>query len=139
MNELRWEDIRVGLAAVFDVTVTLEMMTQFRVLSGDTNPLHQDSEFAAEAGHPAPVAFGMLTASFYSQLVGVHLPGRFAILHGMDVDFHRPVYVGDRLFVSGEVSFLSEAVRRIELAAVIRDSAGRRVSKARIRAGLHEH
>jgi 3-hydroxybutyryl-CoA dehydratase len=139
MKSLRWGELRVGLTAAFDVTVTTEMMTQFRELSGDLNPLHQDADFAAAAGHPAPVAFGMLTASFYSTLVGVHLPGRFAILQGIDLDFHRPVYAGDRLSVSGEVSFLSEAVRRVELSAVIRDSAGQRVSKARIRVGLHEH
>jgi 3-hydroxybutyryl-CoA dehydratase len=139
MNSLRWADLFVGLTADFNVAITAEMMDQFRAISGDSNPLHVDPTFAREAGHPAPIVFGMLTASFYSTLVGVYLPGRFAVLQGLDVDFVRPVFVGDKLFVNGEVSFLSEAVRRVELNAMIRDSAGRRVSKARIRVGLHEH
>jgi len=139
MNSLRWADLFVGLTADFHVEITSETMDLFRAMSSDWNPLHVDPEFARGAGHPGPVVFGMLTASFYSTLVGVYLPGRFAVLQGLDVDFVRPVFVGDKLLVTGEVSFLSEAVRRVELKASIRDAAGRLVSKARIRAGLHEH
>jgi 3-hydroxybutyryl-CoA dehydratase len=138
MNSLRWSDLFVGLTAGFHVEITAEMMDQFRAMSGDSNPLHLDPDFARRAGHRGPVVFGMLTASFYSTLVGVYLPGRFAVLQGLDVDFIRPVFVGDKVFVSGEVSFLSDAVRRVELKAFISDAAGQRVSKARIRAGLHE-
>ncbi|HWA74798.1 MAG TPA: MaoC/PaaZ C-terminal domain-containing protein [Polyangiaceae bacterium] len=139
MNIYRWNDLSLGMKAEFTTFVTATMMAEFRNLSGDTNPLHFDAAFAAAAGHPAPVGFGMLTAAFYSTLVGVHLPGAFAVLHGIDVDFHRPVYAGDRLTVSGEITFLSDAVRRVELSATIRDDSGRRMSRARIRVGVHEH
>ncbi len=139
MNSYRWSDLAVGLTAEFRTLVTEPMMTAFRELSGDTNPLHCEPAFAKAAGHPSPVTFGMLTASFYSTLVGVHLPGKFAVLHGVDIDFNSPVYVGDELIVRGEVVFLSEAVRRVELKANVRKASGQRVSKATIRAGVHEH
>jgi 3-hydroxybutyryl-CoA dehydratase len=76
MNEYRWEELHVGLRHEFDVTLTDEMLGTFRALSGDTNPLHGDREFAVRAGFPGAVAFGLLTSAFYSQLVGVYLPGK---------------------------------------------------------------
>jgi 3-hydroxybutyryl-CoA dehydratase len=139
MNHFRWGDLRVGLRAEFDAVVTESMMAAFAEISGDVNPLHLDATFAEQAGHRSPVVYGLLTSSFYSTLVGVHLPGELAILQGIDIHFHRPVYVGDRLKVAGEITFLSDAVRRVEIAASIHNANEERVSRARIRAGLHEH
>jgi len=137
MKDYRWEDLQVGLREQFEVGLCEEMMATFLRLSQDSNPLHHDLSFAHACGHPSPVAFGLLTSAFYSRLVGVHLPGKYALLQGIDIDFVSPAYVGDLLCVSGEVRFLSEAVRRVELKAEIRTSQGRQVSRARIRVGLH--
>jgi acyl dehydratase len=70
--------------------------------------------------------------------VGVHLPGRYALLHGIDLDFVSPAFAGDALRVSGEVTYLTDAYRRIELRGRIRRAADDAVvSKAKIRVGLH--
>ena len=137
MNEYRWDDLRVGLRHEFQVTLVPEMMDAFARLSGDDNPLHVDAAYALAAGFPGPVAFGLLTSSFYSQLVGVHLPGKLALLHGIDVDFVAPAFVGDTLRISGEVRDLVEAYHRIEMRARITNQHEKLVSKAKIRVGLH--
>jgi len=139
MKAYRWSELRVGMTGGFTVTVTPDMMEFFRVLSGDCNPLHRDPAFALAAGHPGIVVFGLLMSAFYSRLVGVHLPGRFALLHGLDVDFIKPVYVGEPLDVSGEIVQLAEAYRQIQVRARILDGSGQIVSRAKIRVGLHEH
>lgn len=138
MNAYRWSDLRPGLEAGFQVTVDAAMLAAFRDLSGDHNPLHADPAFAAAQGHPDLVVHGLLTASFYSRLVGHYLPGRYALLHGLQVDFTAPVLVGTTLQVHGEVTALVEAYRRLELRARIHDGEGRLVSRARITVGLHE-
>jgi 3-hydroxybutyryl-CoA dehydratase len=137
MNEYRWADLRVGLSHEFQVTLTPEMLSAFSALSGDNNPLHIDPQYARAAGFQGPVAFGLLTSSFYSRLVGVHLPGRHALLHGINVDFVSPSYAGDTLSVAGEISFLSDVHQQIEIKARITGPTGKIVSKAKIRAGLH--
>jgi 3-hydroxybutyryl-CoA dehydratase len=137
MNAYRWDDLRIGLRHAFDVTITAEMMSAFSALSGDDNPLHVDPAYAAGAGFRGPVAFGLLTSSFYSQLVGVHLPGRYALLQGIDVDLVTPAYVGDTLHVEGELTFLSPATRRMEMRGRITNQEGKQVSRAKIRVGLH--
>ncbi len=138
MNEYRWADLAVGAGARFEAVVSEDAMRRFAELSGDTNPLHLDDEFARGRGFPGRVAFGLLTSSFYSALVGVHLPGRWALLHGLDVELKAPAFVGERLTIAGEIVHLNDAYRRIELKASITNAAGQTVSKAKIRVGLHE-
>jgi 3-hydroxybutyryl-CoA dehydratase len=137
MMEYRWSDLYVGLRHEFDATFSSEQAAAFAALSGDTNPLHVDEAYAISAGFHGPVLFGMLTSSLYSQLVGVHLPGKFALLQGIRIDFNSPCYVGDRLHVAGEVVFLSEAYRRLEIKATIHNGDGKLISKALIKAGFH--
>jgi len=138
MNEYRWPDLAVGASAAFDVVVTEEMLDGFAAISGDHNPLHMDAAFGQASGFSGRVVFGLLTASFYSQLIGIHLPGKHALLHGIDVEFKSPAYIGDRLSVSGEIIYLNDAYHRLEVKARIVNQNGKVVSKATIRAGLHE-
>ncbi len=137
MNEYRWDDLHEGLEAQFEVTLAPSLLEQFRALSGDINPLHSDPDFARSLGFQDTVAFGLLTSAFYSQLIGVHLPGRYALLHGLDVDFHHPAYPGEVLTVHGRIAQLTDAFHRMEIRARISNSAGTLISKARIRVGLH--
>lgn len=138
MNDYRWADLTIGMSEEFVVVVEPASIDAFVALTGDHSPLHVDSDCAREAGFRERLAHGMLTASYYSTLVGIHLPGRYALLQGIDVDFILPVYPGDTLTVSGTIAFLSEAVRRAEIAAEIRNADGARVSKAKIRVGIRE-
>lgn len=138
MNAYRWEDLREGLSHEFEVTLTETMLRQFAEFSGDNNPLHADIEFARQAGYQNVLAHGMLTSSFYSRLVGVYLPGRFALLHGMDLDFVHPAFAGDQLLVSGAIAHLSSAYRRVEVKATICTTRNQLISKAKIRVGVHE-
>ncbi len=138
MNDYRVSDLQAGVKASFDAVVTTTMLDQFAQFSGDTNPLHADAEFAQARGYPGRVAFGMLTASFYSTLAGVHLPGRHALLQGVDASFVAPVFAGDRLTVTGEVAVVHEALRQIEVRAHIINQHGKKVSRAKIRVGFSD-
>lgn len=138
MNEYRWADLGLGLGAEFSAAITPAMMTAFADMSGDLNPLHIMDGFAAERGFQGRVVYGLLTSALYSRLVGMHLPGKWGVLHGIDVEFKAPAYVGDLLTVSGTVQFLNEAYRRIEIKARIVNQSGAVISKANIRAGLHD-
>jgi 3-hydroxybutyryl-CoA dehydratase len=137
MNEYKWSDLYIGMKHDFEATFTAMDAATFATLSGDRNPLHTDAAYAEAAGFAGPVLFGMLTSSLYSQLIGVYLPGKFALLQGIDIHFNAPCFAGDRLTVSGEVVFMSEAYRRFEVKATIRRQDRKLVSKATIRVGFH--
>ncbi|MEN8220294.1 MAG: MaoC/PaaZ C-terminal domain-containing protein [Pseudomonadota bacterium] len=137
MNSYTLTDIGLGLSHSFEVIVTESMMEQFKVMSGDINPLHTDKAFALEKGFVNKVVYGMLTASFYSTLVGVYLPGKYALLQGVDITFHHPVFPGDRLTVYGEVKYIHTILGQIEIKAHINNQQGKKVSKAKIKVGIN--
>ena len=139
MNDYRWDDLAIGMKAQFEVDLTPDLMTTFASLSGDLNPLHVDDGFAKAAGFPGRVVYGLLTSSFYSTLVGVHLPGKYALLDGIDIEFKSPAYIGDHLTVSGEIVFLNDTYHRLEIKAKIQTQDGKLISKSKIRAGVVPH
>ena len=136
MNEYRFEDLKVGKEEYFTVTVTEGMMEQFLDLSGDTNPLHNDKEFALSQGYQDKVVYGLLTTSFISKLVGVLLPGKYCLLQGIDVKYSRPVYVGDILIVKGIVDELHESVQRCTIKVEIQNQDEKKVVKGKVEVGF---
>jgi len=121
--------------ASFEVTVTSEMMDQFLAISGDINPMHIDSDYAKSNGYDGKLVYGMMTASFYSTLVGVYLPGKYCILQEIETSFYNPVYIGDVLTIKGVATEKNAVLRRIEITAKIVNRSGKRISKAKIMVG----
>lgn len=136
MNEYRYEDLKIGQTESFEIQVTEDMEERFRELTGDINPLHRDDSFARDIGEgkfKGHVTFGMLTASFYSTLAGVYLPGKNSLIHSLDIKFQKPVYAGDKLVVCGEVVDKQDGLKLIQVKAVIKNERNESVSRAAIK------
>ena len=137
MNEYTLSEIEVGMQASFVKQITPAMEDAFREISGDDNPLHRDDDFARElsegrfGGH---AAFGMLTASLYSTMAGMYLPGKYSLIHSFDeLSFVNPVFAGDELEVSGKVVDKNEALKLIVLKVTIKNQDKKIVSKAKMK------
>jgi acyl dehydratase len=104
-------------------------MQHFLDITGDANPLHTDAEFARSQDYENKVVYGMLTASFYSTLAGMYLPGRYSLIHSVESKFLRPVYVGDTLTVSGVVKEKEDAYHMLILGLLIKNQKGEKISK----------
>lgn len=122
----------------FCVAVTEEMLQKFLEISGDTNPLHTDAEFARGKGYPDKVVYGMITASFYSTLAGVYLPGKNCLLWEVNTKFTAPVFVGDKLEISGKITEVNVQFGFIKIKARVKNQRGETVSRANITAGVKE-
>lgn len=137
MREYTISEIMVGLKESFSKTITPDMEEAFRNISGDNNPLHRDDEFAREISDgkfESHATFGLLTASLYSTLAGMYLPGKFSLIHSFeDLAFVKPVFAGDELTVTGEVTDKDEALNLITVRANIKNQNGKTVSKAKIK------
>ena len=119
MNKYTYEEINIGQKEGFSVTVTEKMRDAFREMTGDVNPLHNDPEYAKSKGHEKCVAFGMMTASFLSTLAGVYLPGEKSLIKSTTVNFRKPVYIDDELYIEGEVSEKNDTFNMITLKVTI--------------------
>ncbi len=113
LAEHRFEDIAIGMRAERLVTITDEMVDAFTRITGDMNPLHMDEAYARTTRHGGRVVHGLLTASFMSEIVGMRLPGRRALILEESMRFLLPVRIGDALVITGTVSAVSPATRTI--------------------------
>lgn len=131
MNTYTFSEIREGMEETFTREITLEMENAFREISGDANPLHKEDSFAKEIrGYKQHVSFGMLTASLYSAIAGMYLPGQYSLIHSVEIKFQKPVYAGDVLTVTGIVAEKQEALKLLRLKVKITNQDGKRVSEA---------
>ena len=136
MNEYRFDEIFVGLEDKFCAEITNRMMGQFLEINGDCNPLHLDADYAVANGFKDKVVYGLLTASLYSTLVGVYLPGKYCLLHSVNVQFSKPVFVSDELIITGKVSRINEAFKQLEIKGRIHNQNDSCVSKALLKVGF---
>ena len=136
MNSYHFDDLYEGLSVSFETEITAEMMETFKEISGDENPLHVDETFAKAQGYEGRVVYGMLSSSLLSQLVGVHLPGRYCLLQGMELKYLKPVYIGDTLTVTGTVDELHPSVQMAVIKALITNQEGKKVVRGKINVGF---
>ena len=138
MNEFKFGDLKVDQIEKFKVSISELMMKNFRKISGDLNPLHFNKNFAIKRNFKDKVVFGLLVSSFYSKLVGVYLPGKYALLNSIDIDFLKPVYVKDKLCIEGKIEKLDKRFKIINIKSrIIRDNNDL-VSRANIKVGTNE-
>ncbi len=133
MKHYSYEEIVEGQKEVFSVTVKEEMLDSFERITGDRNPLHRDSEYARNKGYKEKVAYGMLTASFLSTLAGVFLPGERSLIHKVEVEFPKPVYVGDTLVIEGVVKEKNDLFKLLELKVTVKNQDGIKVLRGKMR------
>lgn len=96
MNEgLTIDDIDVGMEARFSKTITDADIVMFAGVSGDTNPVHLDQEYAEGTMFKGRIAHGMLSASLLSTVFGTRLPGPGCIYLSQTLKFKAPVRIGD--------------------------------------------
>ena len=137
MNEYTISEIEVGMTASFQRQITQEMEDSFRMLSGDENPLHKDDNFAREISNgkfQGHAVFGMLTASLYSTIAGMYLPGKRSLIHSFEeLSFVKPVFTGDILTVIGEVTDKDEGLKLLRLRVVIKNQNNQSVSRAKMK------
>lgn len=136
MNHYKYDEIEVGMVESFSRIITEQMQEMFLQISGDENPLHNDADFAKEKGYIDKVVYGMLTASLFSTLAGVYMPGEKSLLQSVESKFVKPVYIGDELTVTGKVVEKSETYELIRVKAEIRNQRGEKVCRGLLQIGL---
>lgn len=112
------EDLKVGDTASFSKTVTEADIVLFAGVSGDTNPVHLDQEFAATTLFKGRIAHGMLSAGFISTVLGTKLPGPGTIYLSQSLKFKAPVRPGDTVKATVTISEIVPERKRVTLATV---------------------
>lgn len=94
-----YEDLYVGMSEVYSHTMTETDIRMFAAMSGDTNPLHLDEEFASSSQFGGRIAHGLISVGFISAIFGTRLPGPGAVYLSQTLKFKAAVMIGDTVVV----------------------------------------
>ena len=119
------EEIEVGQKRKFVVKITESLVNEFAKISGDYNPLHVDEQYAKSTKFGKRVCHGMLLGSFFSKMVGMHLPGKNALYFSQTLNFRLPCFINDEVSVEGEVLEKSLASRILVIKTSIYNQDGK--------------
>lgn len=120
------EDLQPGMSAVFGKTITDADILMFAGVSGDTNPVHLNEEFAGGTVFKGRIAHGLLTASLISTAIGTKLPGPGAVYLSQTMRFLAPVRAGETVRAVVTVKSVDLDRRRVTMETVCK-VAGRDV------------
>lgn len=118
MYGYNFEELKEGMTAAVSRTVGEADILMFAGVSGDTNPVHMDAEFAASTMFGGRIAHGMLSAAFISTVFGTRLPGPGCIYLSQTLKFKAPVKVGDTVVARVTLTSLKPEKRRAVFATV---------------------
>ena len=114
-----FDSLRVGEEATVTRFISEEDVSAFAKLSGDFNPLHTDEEYAKTTPHKSRIVHGMFLGALVSQLVGMYLPGKNALLVREALEFKKPVRIGETVVIKGIVANKSAAVKLVEISITV--------------------
>ena len=110
---MKIEKIKVGMIESYSQTITDTDIKNFAGLSGDHNPIHVSDEYAEQSMFKRRIAYGMISASFFSGLFGTKIPGYGCVYVSQSINFKRPVYIGDTVSASIKVTSVDMKNNRV--------------------------
>ena len=100
LENITYNELDEGDSATLTRTLSEDELVLFAAVSGDVNPVHLDSAFAAESMFKERIAHGMWSGSLISAALATVMPGPGTIYLEQSLTFKRPVRLDDTLTVS---------------------------------------
>ena len=95
-----FDSLKIGYSKSLKQKVTDKMVTEFARITGDSNKVHLDEEYASRTMFKQRIAHGFLYGSFISKMLGTKFPGNGTVYQFQEMKFLKPVYINDILKVS---------------------------------------
>ena len=122
LHGLYFEDLAIGMSDIYSKTITESDIVLFSAISGDTNPLHSNEEFASSTRFKGRIAHGILTASLISTVIGTKLPGPGSIYLSQSLRFKAPVRIGNTATAAVTITKLIPEKKIVELKTICKVS-----------------
>ncbi len=87
---------KIGYTFEYSFLFSQQQVVSFAEITGDNNPIHLDTEYAANSLFKKPIIHGYLGGSVFSKVFGTIFPGEGTIYLSQTMEFRRPMYVETR-------------------------------------------
>ncbi len=106
-------EISIGDTASFGKTFTEADVYQFTGIIGNFNPTHLNKEFAAKTPSGKRTVPQMLVAGLVSKILGTEYPGNGTVHVAQELEFLKPVFMGDTIEATVEVTKIDGKLNRV--------------------------
>lgn len=113
IRPVEFDTFVVGQTAHHSKTITEADIALFAAVTGDTNPIHFDEDFASKTMFKGRIAHGITTAGLISTVLGTKLPGPGGIYVSQNLKFMAPVRIGDTVIATVEITEIIPEKRRL--------------------------
>ncbi|MBL6812981.1 MAG: MaoC family dehydratase [Luminiphilus sp.] len=129
ISNVTFDEIAIGDTATYTRLITNQEVEAFAAISGDHNPLHLDPDYAATTPFGECIAHGMLTGALISAAIAMQLPGPGSVYLNQSLQFRAPVFLGDTLTVTLEVTKKHGKRPWVTLSCTVENQDGKTVAK----------
>lgn len=124
---MNFSDLKVGQKASVTKTFADEDVRKFSEVSLDTNPIHLNDEAAAKSIFGKRVVHGIATCGLISAVLANKLPGPGTIYLGQEAKFTAPVFLGDTITATCEITEIREDKHIVKLSTTCTNQDGKTV------------
>lgn len=128
-----FDEIAIGDRASFTKTITETDVYLYAGISGDFNPVHVDEQYARTTPFGTRIAHGGLASSLLAPVLGMKLPGLGTVALEVTQRYRSPVYFGDTVTCTVEVTKKLERMQVVEMKILWTNEKGQTVSKGTCR------
>ncbi len=128
MRSIPLDELQVGEAVETRKTISETDVYLFAGITGDFNPLHVDAEYSKRTPFGARVAHGPLTLALCAGPLGTELPGLGTVAVSNQIEYQRPVFLGDTIAVRVEVAEVDRERGRATMAITWTNQGGDQVA-----------
>ena len=126
---MNFSELKVGMKHSLSKTFSDQDVRDFARISLDVNPIHLDDAAAAKTVFGKRIAHGILVTGLISAVIGNHLPGEGTIYLGQDSSYVAPVFIGDTITATVEVTELRPDKKIAHLSTIASNQDGKQVIK----------
>ena len=123
------EELEVGQSATFTRTFSADEVRAFADLTWDHNPYHMHEGFAQRARFQRPIVHGVLVAAAFTHFGGDFFPGPAILATRAEMEFKRPVYPGEPITFTAEVTAVDRQSGKIVYETTAKNAAGEEVCR----------